>query len=396
MRGGFDQGRGAIIALPHMANWDLAGAWACLTGMPVSTVAERLRPEALFDRFVAYREGLGMEVIALTGRGQPAQRAAHSIARGRLVCLLGRPRPDRGRPRGRPAGGAGPICRAGRPCLSRVTGAPMVALNLTYRGPLMRLDFSPVIEPLPGPDGLVAMTQQVADWFSVGNRRTARRLAHAAADLQRRPRSREELAVRVGLVCPYSLDVPGGVQNHVRDLAAGPDVARSRGRGPGAGRRRCRTARLRDAGGQGRSACDTTARWRGSHLGPRVARKVRRWVKEGGFDLLHVHEPTTPSVSLIALWSADLPVVATFHTANERSRAMSSVAAVLRPSLEKISARIAVSETARQTLVRHLGGEPVVIPNGIFVDRFAGAPTRAAVATPRPDDRVPRSGRRTA
>jgi len=63
---------------------------------------------------------------------------------------------------------------------------------------------------------------------------------------------------------------------------------------------------------------------------------------------------------------------------------MSSVAAVLRPSLEKISARIAVSETARQTLVRHLGGEPVVIPNGIFVDQFAGAPTRAAWQGPGP------------
>ena len=74
------QGRGAIIALPHMANWDLAGAWACLTGMPVSTVAERLRPEALFDRFVAYREALGMEVIALTGQGNPLSALRTSIA----------------------------------------------------------------------------------------------------------------------------------------------------------------------------------------------------------------------------------------------------------------------------------------------------------------------------
>ena len=99
----------------------------------------------------------------------------------------------------------------------------------------------------------------------------------------------------------------------------------------------------------------------------------------------------------MALWSADLPVVATFHTANERSRAMSSVAAVLRPSLEKISARIAVSETARQTLVRHLGGEPVVIPNGIFVDQFAGAPQREPQwQHPGPDDRLPRSRGRAA
>ena len=167
LRGGFDQGRGAIIALPHMANWDLAGAWACLTGMPVSTVAERLRPEVLFDRFVSYREALGMEVIALTGQGNPLSALRTSIAEGRLVCLLA----DRDLTG---AGievellGEGAHLPGGPALLSRVTGAPMVALNLSYSGPLMRLDFSPVIEPRPGPDGLRAMTQQVADWFSDG------------------------------------------------------------------------------------------------------------------------------------------------------------------------------------------------------------------------------------
>jgi len=189
--------------------------------------------------------------------------------------------------------------------------------------------------------------------------------------------------MRVGLVCPYSFDVSGGVQNHVLDLAS---VLVSRGHevavlAPGeeptglpdyvtlAGK----TLPLRYNGSVARVA-----------LGPLVASKVRRWVKDGQFDLLHVHEPTTPSVSLMALWTADLPVVATFHTANERSRAMSSVAAVLRPSLEKISARIAVSETARQTLVRHIGGEPVVIPNGIFVERFEQADARPQWQHPGP------------
>lgn len=60
-------GRGVICALPHLANYDHAGAWAGLTGMPVSTVAERLKPESLFDRFIAYRKKLGMEVLPLTG-----------------------------------------------------------------------------------------------------------------------------------------------------------------------------------------------------------------------------------------------------------------------------------------------------------------------------------------
>ena len=71
-----------------MANWDLAGAWACLTGMPVTTVAERLRPESLYDRFVGYREQLGMEVIALTGGGNLLGTLRDALRRGRLVCLL--------------------------------------------------------------------------------------------------------------------------------------------------------------------------------------------------------------------------------------------------------------------------------------------------------------------
>lgn len=167
LRGGFDRGDGAIIALPHMANWDLAGAWACLTGMPVSTVAERLRPDALFERFVSYREALGMEVIALSGDGNPLNALRSSIARGRLVCLLA----------DRDLTGAGldvqllgePAQLPGGPALlARVTGAPMVALTLSYEGPLMRLDFSPIIEPRPGPEGLRAMTQEIADWFSAG------------------------------------------------------------------------------------------------------------------------------------------------------------------------------------------------------------------------------------
>ena len=108
-------------------------------------------------------------------------------------------------------------------------------------------------------------------------------------------------------------------------------------------------------------------------FGPVVAARVRRWLREGDFDVMHLHEPATPSLSLLALWAAECPVVATFHTSNVRSRAMSASASILRPSLEKITARIAVSEYARDTLVQHIGGEPVVIPNGVYVDQFADA-----------------------
>lgn len=177
--------------------------------------------------------------------------------------------------------------------------------------------------------------------------------------------------MRVGLVCPYSLDVPGGVQNHVRELAEellrlGHEVsvlAPSESDDlPSYVVAAGRAVPVPYNGSVARMS-----------FGPVAAARVRRWLRDGGFDLLHLHEPATPSLSLLALWAAECPVVATYHSAHERSRALSATAAVLRPSLEKIGARIAVSEDARDTQVRHVGGEPVVIPNGLHVDRFARA-----------------------
>jgi phosphatidylinositol alpha-mannosyltransferase len=181
--------------------------------------------------------------------------------------------------------------------------------------------------------------------------------------------------MRIGLVCPYSLDVPGGVQNHVKDLAEaliglGHDVSVLAPSEREAGL----PAYVVPAGGA------VPVPYNGSvarvSFGPVVAGRVRRWLRDGAFEVIHLHEPASPSLSLLALWSADCPVVATFHTSNVRSRAMSASAAILRPSLEKITARIAVSEYARSTLVQHIGGEPVVIPNGVYVDRYDAAPVR--------------------
>jgi phosphatidylinositol alpha-mannosyltransferase len=90
----------------------------------------------------------------------------------------------------------------------------------------------------------------------------------------------------------------------------------------------------------------------------------------GKFDLLHIHEPITPSVSLLALWAAEQPVVATFHTATPRSRSLQLAGGVLRAAMEKIDAGIAVSESARNVVVQHLGRDAVVIPNGIAVRRL--------------------------
>jgi phosphatidyl-myo-inositol alpha-mannosyltransferase len=180
--------------------------------------------------------------------------------------------------------------------------------------------------------------------------------------------------MRVGIVCPYSLDVPGGVQNHVTDLAEalldlGHHVSvlaptESIDLAPyvvSAGR----TVPVTYNGAVARIS-----------FGPVVAARCRRGLREGKFDVLHLHEPATPSLSLLALWAAECPVVATHHSASGRSRALAASAAILRPSLEKIGARIAVSQDALDFSVRHLGGEPLVIPNGLYVDRFATASRR--------------------
>jgi phosphatidyl-myo-inositol alpha-mannosyltransferase len=101
--------------------------------------------------------------------------------------------------------------------------------------------------------------------------------------------------------------------------------------------------------------------------------RVRRWIKDGGFDVLHVHEPEIPSLSLLACWVASGPIVATFHTAIPRSRVLLVTYPVVRTGMEKINGRIAVSEAARSTLVEHIGGDAVVIPNGVATSRFRKA-----------------------
>jgi phosphatidyl-myo-inositol alpha-mannosyltransferase len=181
--------------------------------------------------------------------------------------------------------------------------------------------------------------------------------------------------VRIGIVCPYSFDVPGGVQFHVRDLA---EHLIGQGHQVGV---------LAPADDETPVPAYVTSSGRavpvpynGSvarvNIGPVSARRVRKWVEAGDFEVVHIHEPVTPSISLLALWAYDGPIVATFHTSNLRSRAMQAAYPLVRPSLEKISARIAVSEDARRTVTTHIGGDAVVIPNGVYVDVFADAPVR--------------------
>ncbi|HET6860763.1 MAG TPA: glycosyltransferase family 4 protein [Streptomyces sp.] len=182
--------------------------------------------------------------------------------------------------------------------------------------------------------------------------------------------------MKIGIVCPYSWDVPGGVQFHIRDLAEHLI---------GLGHEVSVLAPADDETvvppyvvAAGRAI---PVRYNGAvarmNFGFLAAARVRRWLHDGTFDVLHIHEPTTPSLALLSCWAARGPIVATFHTSNPRARLLAAAYPMLQPALEKISARIAVSEYARRTLVEHLGGDAVVIPNGVDVDFFAKAEPKA-------------------
>ena len=177
--------------------------------------------------------------------------------------------------------------------------------------------------------------------------------------------------MKIGIVCPYSFDVPGGVQFHVRDLA---EYYLAQGH---------EVSVLAPAEGDDvpdyvvSSGRATPIKYNGSvarlNFGPVTASKASRWIDNGRFDVLHLHEPITPSVGVLALLAANGPIVATFHTSMIRSRALQSAFPLVRSSLEKIAGRIAVSEDARRTVTTHLGGDAVVIPNGVYAEKFASA-----------------------
>ncbi len=118
---------------------------------------------------------------------------------------------------------------------------------------------------------------------------------------------------------------------------------------------------------------------------------MRRWIRDGQFDVLHVHEPVAPSLSMLALIVAEGPIVATFHTANPKSKALAAFQGMLQPFMEKITGRIAVSELARQVQVEHLGGDAVIIPNGVDSTFYADA--RPLPGYPRPGGTIGFVGR---
>ncbi|MDX3061669.1 MULTISPECIES: phosphatidylinositol mannoside acyltransferase [Streptomyces] len=167
---GMDAGRGVVLALPHLGNWDLAGAWVTTDlKMPFTTVAERLEPATLYDRFVAYRQGLGMEVLPHSG-GAAFGTLARRLRAGGLVCLVA--------DRDLSATGVevtffGDTARmpAGPALLAQQTGALLLPVTLWYDGPVMRARIHP---PVPVPEAgtraenTSSMTQALADAFATG------------------------------------------------------------------------------------------------------------------------------------------------------------------------------------------------------------------------------------
>ncbi len=178
--------------------------------------------------------------------------------------------------------------------------------------------------------------------------------------------------MRVGLACPYTWDVPGGVQAHIRDLA---ETLISLGHEVSVITPADDEASLPPYAVHAGKALAVPYNGSVARLlvGPVSGARVRRWMRENDFDVLHVHEPTAPSISLLAVLLAKVPVVATFHTSNPRSKILSALQNPVQIALEKIQARIAVSEAARRTIVEHLGVDGVLIPNGVDVPAFAGA-----------------------
>jgi phosphatidylinositol alpha-mannosyltransferase len=179
--------------------------------------------------------------------------------------------------------------------------------------------------------------------------------------------------MRIGLVSPYPWDVPGGVVQHISDLAL---VLRAAGHD-------ARVATPVDdedlplPSWITRIGRSVPVPYNGSvsrvQFGPMSLGRIRRWLADGDYDVLHLHSPETFSLPLLTLMNARGPIVATFHASAARSRILAFFHSPLQVQLEKLSGRIAVSPAARRTIVEHLGGDAVVVPNGVDVGHFAGA-----------------------
>lgn len=179
--------------------------------------------------------------------------------------------------------------------------------------------------------------------------------------------------IRIGMVCPYGWDTPGGVQTHIRDLA---EHLISEGQ---------YVSVLTPVSDDSLDLEDYVVNAgkpisipvNGSVarviFGPIASSRAKQWIASGDFDLLHLHEPAIPSLSLLACSAAEGPLVGTFHVSTPKKKAIYAIGPILEPIVEKLTARIAVSELARSTLKDHFETDAVVIPNGIDGQKYANA-----------------------
>lgn len=186
--------------------------------------------------------------------------------------------------------------------------------------------------------------------------------------------------MKIGMVCPYSFDEPGGVQAHIIDVAQhfidrGHDV---RVIGPCSPETPVPSFVVKGGKSLPIPYNGSVARL---SLGPAVDQKLAQFIEQGHFDVLHIHEPNSPSFSMRALKLAQGPIVATYHASSSGSMLLKAAAPMLRPLLEKVRGGIAVSEMARRWQVQQLGTDPVLIPNGVDTSMFVAARSKEAPAS---------------
>ena len=386
-----DAGRGAVLALPHSGNWDMAGVW----------VAQTLRHPHHRRRTPAARVAV-RPVHRLPGKPRassccrctggdrpPFEVLAERLRDNRLIVPDGRPRPDpqrragrllrRAHPDARRAGDAGARNRrraAARALLVRARTAGACESSRRWTRRPATSPPSPRRWPTGSPRNIAA---HPADWHMLQPQWLAdlsqERRAKLAGGLERSDPGMG------GAADAHRDGLPVLVRRPRRRAVA--RAATRRGRCTARGHRRQRagagvTARrsFPDSWCPAASPCRsrTTARWPGCGSGPATHRKVKRWLTEGEFDVLHLHEPNAPSLSMLALMIAEGPIVATFHTSTTKSLTLSLFEGLLRPMHEKIVGRIAVSDLARRWQMEALGVRRREIPNGVDVASFASAP----------------------
>lgn len=174
------------------------------------------------------------------------------------------------------------------------------------------------------------------------------------------------------MVCPYSFDVPGGVQAHVVELAR---VFIERGHDVSVLAPAADDTELPDYVVSAGPALAIPYNGSVSRLNfsPKGYLRLRDWIATSEFDVLHVHEPNAPSISMLSLMVASGPIVTTFHTSTTRSLWLTVFQGILRPYHERIAGKIAVSELARRWQMESLGSDAVEIPNGIDCASFENA-----------------------